>query len=233
VHSPWRENLAQGIWRIRMATDSEAVHELRVAAARLRVWLLLGERRMLSDDLRWLRRQAGDARDLEVMLAGLPGGDEVEELRERLRRARRDLLDALSLPRAAGLLASLAVSPPIDRCAAERRARSWRDQVLRLGRRMDWTLASERELHRLRRRLRRLRFAYDWLGWPVTVLKDMTDALGDLNDLAVLRARIERGELSAGAAELPSLPARVHEQRRVLARRWPAVQQYLKEDPTR
>ena len=220
--APWLERLAAAIEVAAKGDDPEGVHQVRVAAGRLVVWLRLGARRALIDDLRWLRRAAQHVRDLDVLLAlGGPEAQIVRLAREHA-AARADLLEALAHPRLRALLAALRVAPPIARGAAEVKLRRWRESLRARGDELDWRGASPATLHAFRRRLRRVRYALDWLDRGDARVKDGAETLGACNDLAVLRDHLERIGLSTLDVE-----ARAASQRARACELWPEVRRAL------
>lgn len=174
--------------------DAEGVHQVRIASRRLGVWLALAGRRALADDVRWLRRTAGEVRDLDVLLPlSLPDPLRTE-LRRRRERARSALVDDLEGPRCAGLVRALEHLPPMSVRRAHAGVERLLVRVARRGERVDAERkcsADQRvRLHALRRALRRLRYAREWLGERDGTLKRLQVALGDLNDLDQLQRRL-------------------------------------------
>lgn len=167
-----------------LGEDPRGVHQVRVATRRLGVWLVLGGHRVLLDDLRWLRASAASVRDLDVLCAtDLPGAWH-DWLAERRAHAREALVEALGSSRLAGLVRALGLMPPIDHAAARRRTRGLAEAARRLGRAVARGATLD-EVHALRRSLRRLRYAREWLGGQVASLVAAQDALGALNDASV------------------------------------------------
>lgn len=226
---PWLDHLVRHLPVAEKGADPEGVHQVRVAAARLRVWLKLGRRRMLDDDLCWLRRAAGEVRDLDVALA-LGGPDLfLAELRRRWMVAHARLVRDLSRPRVRGLLAALAASPPVRRADAEDRARLWRRKARALGDALDWEEGPDEDVHAFRRRMRRLRYTLEWLGEPSKPIKKFADDLGELNDLAVLRQRLAAGEwVGPETPPLQDLDHRIASTRATAAERWPELRGELR-----
>ncbi|QDU67239.1 CHAD domain-containing protein [Engelhardtia mirabilis] len=190
--------------------DPEGVHQLRVAARRIAVWLELAERRTLAGDLHWLRKVAGEVRDLDVLMMQPLPERLGSELAARRDGARRELVDELESTRLTGLLAALEnLSALSARSAADGVARLV-DVVRRRGEQVDRerksSRAQRRRLHALRRALRRLRYAREWLGENDPALKRLQTALGELNDLEQLRRRLglldDRQQLDDFAREL-------------------------------
>jgi CHAD domain-containing protein len=194
---PWIEALERHVRAAREMPEVESVHQLRVAAGRLGVWLRLARRRALRDDLDWLRKSAARVRDLDVLLARHGEESWSAALAAERAVAARELVSALETPRVAGLLQALAYLPPLSvREAALRlpklraRFRSAATQTLRAA-------APEfEELHRVRKRVRRLRYALEWVGRESKAEKALQDALGTLHDAAVASAHAR----AAGAA---------------------------------
>lgn len=185
--------------------DPEGIHQVRVAGRRLRVLLELGGHRALVSDLRWLVQGLGRARDLDVLQTVLPApegdgghGAFIDWVRELEAHARADARDTLTSARVEGLLAALRALPPVAEAKARKR-------VLRFSKRvrdqLDALVGSQlvppvdpaagdgevvRRVHRLRRALRRLRYAREALGDDATALKQLQEALGALCDLVAL-----------------------------------------------
>ncbi|MGZ3427662.1 MAG: CHAD domain-containing protein, partial [Polyangia bacterium] len=160
----WLTHLEQHVAIARAGADPEGVHQVRVATARLRVWLALGGWHALVDDLRWLRGHAARVRDLDVHLERQPPALIAERLVSERARAHHELCLAHESQRAAGLMQALSYLPPLSReQAAPRVAR-----MARLTLRRFRAVAADSEelaaLHRARCALRRLRYALDWLG---------------------------------------------------------------------
>jgi len=198
---PWLERLVHGAAAVRTRGDAEAVHELRVAIARLRSFLTLGGYRVLDDDLRWLRREAAEARDLDVTLALEPPSAVAEVLHDETGPARQKLRAALEASRTAALLESLALLPPVSTDQATERIRRLARKLLRRG---DEALAAHsgdvEALHALRRAARRLRFGLEWLGLRPLALIELQTALGEVGDRSIALRKLEQD-----ARKLPRL----------------------------
>lgn len=166
-----------------LAGEPEAVHQLRVAARRLRVALplvaLKGEGRRVRQarrDLRDLTRAAAVGRDLDVMLEALtallgdssarpgPGRVLLGHLRRAQRRSRRRLADALldqDLTRLRRDLRSVqARGAAGEAVCLERALGAARTEAAELRGRLEREAGYEaRALHELRIGMRRLRYA--------------------------------------------------------------------------
>jgi hypothetical protein len=118
-------------------------------------------------------------RDLDVLIARDWPAAEARRLRALRAAARRALRDALAEPRIEGLLTALTLLPPLD----SDEARSRLAPLARAARALPPAEDDLVELHRLRRSVRRLRHALEWLDEPAD-LSPVLDAFGGLNDLA-------------------------------------------------
>ena len=204
---PWLEHLAAHVPLANRDRDPEGVHQLRVAAGRLDTWLRLAGLRVYRDDLRWIRQRASAVRDLDVVLACRGPAAFKRWLRDRRVTERRGLLEALESPRLAALVEGLSLLPKLDRARARSSVAKLADRALRRGE----ELASDLEVtsfHALRRAARRLRYGLDWLGFDSREVKELQDALGEVNDaavgLALLDACPQRRQLGAHRRALVS-----------------------------
>jgi inorganic triphosphatase YgiF len=202
--------------------DPEGVHQMRVGVRRLRSalrlfdeWLPERTARALCEELRWLGRELGRARDLDVFLFELlarlgqerPDDIGLKALREAAETARAEayagVRAALAPPRYTLLVLRLGrfvegaewrrrgaarVATPA-RPTARRLLRHRAERLHQLGDRL--AELSARDLHRLRIRAKRLRYAIELLGSlfggkaPARAarrLAELQDALGHLND---------------------------------------------------
>lgn len=190
--------------------DPEYLHQLRVATRRLRAALHVfgdmlrpGDVRALRRMLRTLARVTGPARDWDVFARRVPAS--LRPAAERRRRgAYIPLRGVLRAPQF-WLLPRSRATPRVPLPVFARRVLERADRkALRRGARIDWSRAAKR--HALRIRLRRLRYAGEFLhgafpdadpGPFIRSLKDLQDLLGELNDLEV--ARRLRAELTGSA----------------------------------
>jgi CHAD domain-containing protein len=175
--------------------EAEGVHQLRVACRRLVVWHAMAERRTLVDDLRWLRRAAGEVRDLDVLLVRTLPEELVPWLEERRAQARQRLQTVLDSGRIRGLLEALRWLEPIrvERVALElvRQRRKVARLAAALERHEDDPHRERVKLHALRRALRGLRYTLAWVDRRPKRLERLQAALGGLNDLEQLLAQLE------------------------------------------
>ena len=206
----------------RRGDDPEDLHQLRVATRRTRAFLRAARPVLapewagtLRDELRWLGGVAGPVRDLDVLLEHLQA--DVAELDERDRKglsglftrleeeraADRELLvEALRSDRYYGLLDRLEDAAEAPRVVDDGHslqslwAREWKR--LRRAARTVSDDAADEELHALRIRVKRARYAAE-LAEPamgkharsfVAAAKVLQDVLGDHQDAVVAEARI-------------------------------------------
>jgi CHAD domain-containing protein len=199
----------------RLGDDPESLHAMRVAVRRSRALLRAGAPLVASDtdplrtELQWLGTVLGDVRDLDVLLERLRGeaatldpadhaaaGRLLRALARQRTRARRVLLKALDSQRYADLLdlyeATLEALEPSESGKtlaqlARREARSLRDAVRALG---DDPL--DEQLHDLRKRGKRTRYAYELSGEKRAVrdAKAFQDVLGEHQDAVMAEERL-------------------------------------------
>jgi CHAD domain-containing protein len=196
-----------------LAGREDGVHDVRVAARRLRavlpVLLRRPERARVREVIRLLRR-LGDAaaptRDLDV-IGGLLAGDAsldpgVSTLLERLCAARRtawrglrDTLNALDLSAVQGAIGAVAAEDPEPLFVVLARVGHLRDQLARdIAARLRAAGRFRPDaLHRLRIRVRRLRYLAEMEAEirglppvPATRLKEVQGALGRVQDAWVV-----------------------------------------------
>jgi CHAD domain-containing protein len=216
---------------VRVGSDPEDLHKLRVAVRRSRAALrearaLLGEEqgRDLRDELRWLGRQLGPARDLDVLLARLrnevaeldgpdavPAGKLVTQLEAERQAAQAEILATLESPRYSELLVAfeqIVTAPPVAasdmslKRVARREFRKLERRVGRLG-----PAPSNDALHRTRIQAKRLRYATELsaqlLGKDgervVAAAKKFQDVVGAHQDAVVAEARIRNAVRRARA----------------------------------
>jgi CHAD domain-containing protein len=226
-----------------LAGDEESIHQMRVAGRRLRVALpLLGHKphgrrvRRARRILRALTRAAGTSRDLDVSVSLLearlgerPLDPERRTLRQRLRaargRSRTRMAEALMdidiarVRRDLRRIVSWRAELVFTALLRLRDARDSRGSVIlqamdELGERFDAVA-----LHRLRRRLRRLRYAAE-LAEKLTgqtteapaLFRELQDQLGLVRDAYVLSSWLGRQAVAAGARGQTALAAAAREE---------------------
>lgn len=180
--------------------DPEYLHQLRVGSRRLRAALRVYRGTMRRKDeralLRALRRIAdasGPARDWDVNAPRLPASLRPAAARRR-RAAHARLRRVLGALQLRTLPRGLAGTRPALQAFAREVLQSLDRKAARQGEGADWKRAGQR--HALRVRLRRLRYACEFLSgaFPgrdseplVRSLKQLQDLLGELNDMEVAR----------------------------------------------
>jgi CHAD domain-containing protein len=210
------------------------VHQARVATRRIRSTLRTFSSLLdtewtdrLRDDLKWLANLLGEVRDTDVLLerfsehlAALPEQDAkpgrrlLERLNEERDQARRRLLGAMASDKYVQLLEDLvaaaaapALLPGADRPAAEVMpplvAKPWKK--LRKAVRKAGDDASDHDLHQIRIRAKRARYAAEAvepvIGKPAEdfadAVADLQDVLGDHQDAVVGEAWLREATASA------------------------------------
>ena len=202
--------------------DADALHQARIALRRLRSALSLFRPTVrgkdypeLREELGWLAGQFGDARNLDVLLAGEEALRADEAVRERLLKARAKAYDrveaALGSERVRALMLNLSLwieagawrfrdraKRDLAGLAAEQLNRLWR-RVKRNSDRLDKVAPDDR--HRLRLDVKKLRYSAEFLAGLaakrpkllrrdrfLAALRDLQESLGDLNDAEAAQA---------------------------------------------
>ncbi|GEM85121.1 CHAD domain-containing protein [Meiothermus hypogaeus] len=198
----WLQHLLEHLPIAREGQNPEGVHQVRVAVRRLRVWLRLAGMRVLEDDLAWLVRAAGEVRDLEVLLQHPTLPKAFRRWAEtRLAQARAAFVPLLEAPRLSGLIQALSNLPPLDAQTALPRLERFLLQVRR--REEEWQREGDLEhLHALRRALRRLRYAREWLELNSQAIKTLQEVFGQAGDLSFTRRYLAAFEADGGRVPL-------------------------------
>ena len=219
------------------ARDPDALHQARVALRRLRSALSLfrpavkgGDYDALREELRWYAGQFGDARNLDVLLAGeLISND--RPLRKLLaaerERAYDHVLTTIRSDRGRALMLRLAAWIEIGEWTHKRRSGGKVGELAQRRLERQWRRVSGRgaELakldadaaHQLRIDIKKLRYASEFLAslYPgkaqanqsrhfIAALKDLQERLGVANDARVARELVAR--LSPGREEEIAIP---------------------------
>lgn len=199
---PWLARLIEHVEIAREGGDPEGVHQVRVAAGRLDVWLRMHERRVLRDDLRWLRSVASDVRDFDVALTRPLPLVFANWIANERAAARERLIATFAHPRFVALLGALALMPGFEAERGLAYVKRERRRVEERGRAIEREDADVADMHRLRRAIRRLRYAREALGLGVRRIKAMQDELGRLNDAAVALAQLDHCPHAPELAEM-------------------------------
>jgi inorganic triphosphatase YgiF len=202
--------------------DADALHQARIALRRLRSALSLflptvrgKDYPELREEVGWLAGQFGEARNLDVMLAGEEGGRASDTVRERLLKSRAKAYDrvevALGSARVRALMLKLSLwieagawrfrdraKRDLAGLAAAQLSRQWR-RIKRHGDHLEKSVPEER--HRLRLDVKKLRYSAEFLAGLsakrpelfrrerfVAALKELQESLGDLNDAEAAHA---------------------------------------------
>lgn len=180
-----------------LAGDAKGVHQLRVSARRLRVWLSFKGHASLQKELSWLCGELAALRDVEIFSEVLTAAVEAA-LRAR---ATQTAIEALESPRWAALREAL------EQVRAPKKARAKR-ACSKLALKLEKNRAAlpshdGAALHSLRRAVRRVRYAREWLGLDTAELAAEQDRLGAVCDLLALKAfaKSQRAEVPAQLTE--------------------------------
>ena len=235
----------------RLGSDPESLHDMRVAVRRTRALLRAGgelaatDTEMLVLELAWLGGVLGEVRDLDVLLdrlraeaAALDRADAaagerlLRGLQARRRRSRRALLRALDgnryatlLDRFESTLDELEPAPTeltLDAVAA-RQLKKLRRKVEAVG-----EAPTNAELHELRKRGKRTRYAHELAGATKVVdrAKALQDVLGEHQDSVVAEETLRAlsHEAPPDQALAAGLLIACERERRATARaEWPKV----------
>ena len=196
----------------RLGTDTEELHQMRVATRRLRAFLRAGRDLLdpawadpVRPELKWLGGELGAVRDLDVLIERLaeeveslgPDASEGRKLLRALvgerRKSRRALLAALDSERYFALLdavdrpvATIAEEPSLEEIrAAEHRRLRKAVKALRAD-------SANEELHQARIKVKRARYAAELSGAEayVKAAKVLQDVLGEHQDAVVAEERL-------------------------------------------
>jgi CHAD domain-containing protein len=235
---------------VRTGDDSEDLHRFRVATRRTRAIVratrpLLGTTLAhLADELKWLAGLLGPVRDLDVLLDHLRAeaetlGDEREtagkliaSLESERDRRRRELLTALRSPRYAALLTSFAGA--IEQLAAHETdgklkplAATQMRKLRKAASKLDEN-PSDIELHALRKRAKRARYAAELLGSKkveqyIEALEELQDVIGENQDAVVATERLRQTAAPDTALAAGRLIERERERRHEARSKFPAA----------
>jgi CHAD domain-containing protein len=221
----------------RLGRDPESLHDMRVAVRRTRALLRAGDPLYTNDvtgfedELGWLGEKLGAVRDLDVLIdrlrgetAGLDAADEraartmLRTLERRRASARNALLKALSGDRYFALLDRF--PSEIDGLAPSDSSATLDDlaerQLKKLRRRVSETSddAPDDDLHALRKKGKRVRYAYELAGHENVVkrAKAFQDVLGEHQDSVVAETALR--ELAGAASDRAVVAGRLIERER-------------------
>jgi CHAD domain-containing protein len=238
---------------VRLGADPEELHQMRVATRRLRAFLRAGRPLLdqswsepLRDELAWLGRALGPARDLDVLVDRLAGdvaavGADAEgvegllaDLNAERAEARGTVVDALSSDRYLALLDRLDHAGEPELSGGEKPLRDVWKAEWRRTRKAFAKLDDESpddKLHAGRIRVKRARYAAELASHElgkrgrafVADAKELQDVLGEHQDATVAEARIEGWAAAGGGGEVASRLVESERERKAAARAdWPA-----------
>ena len=211
-----------------------AMRRLRAALSIFRGFVADAAYPLLIDELRWITGVLGTARDLDVRIARTDAANTAAQaLAEQRKAAYRAARTALASPRGRALLIDLSawIEEGSWRLAGGASAETVGDMAARsleaLARKVRkqgrWLLLLDvEERHELRKRIKKLRYAGEFFSTLfvaprqakaarayLALLAELQDALGALNDIAVIRAAEGGGRGRAGVKreELQQLKA--------------------------
>lgn len=187
---PWLEALEKALKTVRQADSAEGAHDFRVAIARLRVWLTLGGWHLLDDDLKRLRDSAARLRNLDAQLQEQrPPEALAQRWRGERERERQIFLRSLERAPTGAIFEVLRELPAVRRKDAKKTVARLAQKALHDGPRA----VTVKQLHRLRRDLRKLRYAQEWLERDAGTLSKAQDAAGAVVD-ATIALQLSRGD---------------------------------------
>jgi CHAD domain-containing protein len=177
--------------------DPEAVHQMRVAARRLRAALRVLQLRGLDPAVKQLQDVLGEVRDLQLQVDWLRGRDEAlrREREARLRAAEEKLASQLRRWRSRSLPTLLAAAGDPSTPSARKLAKMLRKRFDRLEERLEEarTRLAPKALHRARIAVKQVRYILDVVRDAVPKkasgldadLKTLQASLGELHDVDV------------------------------------------------
>jgi CHAD domain-containing protein len=240
----------------RLGQDPKSLHDMRVAVRRLRALLRAGKKLVAEDTsalderLKKLGSVLGDVRDLDVLLDRLDQeaqrlGEEdanrarslLAALRRDRSRARRRMLDALRSEEYLTLLDETART--IDELAPSGADASLDDLAANRFTKLKKAVRglpeqpTDDELHAVRKKGKRARYAGELAGWkkPVKRAKKLQDALGEHQDAVVAGERLRALAASATPEQAVAsgrLIEREKERRAEARAAWPKAWKKLK-----
>jgi CHAD domain-containing protein len=230
----------------RLGSDPEALHKMRVAVRRLRAFLRVASPildRAWTDELRaelkWVGRALGAVRDHDVLLIHVRGQAEtlpstdvaalgliVEAIERQRETSREEMLEALSSPRYLELLGRVELAGETPHWNGKRRSvrKLAAKEFMKLERAIKALdpAPSDTELHRLRVRGKRARYAGELAEAAVGKkarrfvdrAKNVQDVLGEHQDAVVADERVRELALSRSNPQLALVAGRLVERQR-------------------
>jgi CHAD domain-containing protein len=228
VSTPWLDALRAQIVAVQQGGSEEDVHQLRVSTRRLSSWLKLGRIKILRSDLRWVRAAGGAVRDLDVVLAQRPPAPLADWLMAERSRCFQQLLQVVGAPRTAALLSALTHVAPVEEARARETIGRLARAVLDLGEKLQVAPNDVEGFHRLRRSVRALRYALEWLQEKTGAFKQFQDITGTAADLSVALLLLDVYPDAADLSEYRSQLEQDFAARRIDAvTSWPALREVV------
>ncbi len=227
--TPWLKELESRVAGARERSDPEEVHQLRVASRRLAAWLRLGGMHVLRDDLRWLRRVAGPVRDIDVVLDLEGDPSWTRWLRSERRVQHQALSAALGAERTGGLLLALASLPPVSAGGAREQLGRLAGKALAAGEELEAAPEDAERFHRLRRKVRVVRYGLEWLEEKTGAFREFQQISGLAADRALaLRLLASYPQLEELAARRTALEVELIERRRAAVEAWSGLRERVR-----
>jgi CHAD domain-containing protein len=223
--TPWLSALRDHMAASADRGDPEDIHDLRVATRRLNAWLKLGRIHPLQDDLAWLRDAAGAVRDPDVVLVMKPEAAFARWLGQ-LRSARhQDLRTALTSERARALVLALESMAGIERRLARRSVPRLAKHALERGREFEAKPDDPERFHALRRAVRSLRYALEWLDQKTGAFRNFQEVSGLAADQALAQRMLDLYPGPALTARRARVDAEYHAGRAHALEAWPELRE--------
>jgi CHAD domain-containing protein len=169
--------------------DSEGIHQIRVATRRLRVLLKLMGIRVLQDDLCWLSASVGEARDLDVLIKKAEINAYHDWLQEQRLQYQTVIALCLGSSRLDGLLEAFDGLCFINIKIKKAAYKKIKKTLLIRSKKLSMVDCCDENIHSVRKSLRQLRYAREFLNKDVSVQKELQEVFGDFNDACVMLER--------------------------------------------
>ncbi|EZP70776.1 Ceramide glucosyltransferase [Sphingomonas paucimobilis] len=207
--------------------DPQALHQARVAVRRLRSALTLFKPILpdqnavrFQDELRWLARELGEARDLDVLIDSIAPGPLHDRIEAARQQAHADILKMLESRRVRSLMIDFAEWLTLNaapsgggesaKAFAAERLRHFYRWVVKHGR--DMAELDDEHRHAVRKKAKKLRYASEFFASLfsegkkdrkrhadfIKALEALQDRLGALNDMASMAGLLAKHGVDAG-----------------------------------
>lgn len=228
--TPWLKELEGRVASARERPEPDEVHQLRVATRRLAAWLRLAGMHVLRDDLRWLRHVAGAVRDIDVVLELEGDPSWTRWLRSERRVQHQVLAAALGSERTGGLLLALGSLPPVTRTAARHELGRLAGKALVAGEELETAPDDAERFHRLRRKVRVVRYGLEWLDEKTGAFREFQEVSGLAADRALaLRLLAVYPQIEELTARKAALEAEFADRRQAALEAWFGLRDRVRE----